>query len=174
MESIFVTGHRPNRLFGYDMRHPQWIRMKNEFQRIIVEANCHKGCSGMALGVDQVFAIAIYELKMKGYPITLECAIPCLNQEKMWPRESKNIYRHILSLSDKVICVSNTYYTKDCMEKRNRYMVDNYDGGIVVYDGSNKGGTASCFNYIKKQKKPYYLIKVEEGGINYDSNWRIN
>ena len=90
----------------------------------------------------------------------------------MCVESSKKLYKQILSLSDEIIYVTNTEYTKSCMQLRNQYMVDNADGGIVVYDGTN-GGTCNCFNYIKKQKKPYYLISIKEGRINYDSNWKI-
>lgn len=172
MDTIFITGHRPDKLFGYNLNHPNWIQMKNEFKKILEVQNCHVAWSGMALGVDQVFAIAVLELKDKGFPIKLKCAVPCLHQEKLWVPSSKRLYRQILSLSDEVIYVTDTEYTKSCMELRNRYMVDNSDGGIVVYDGTS-GGTRNCFNYIKKQKKPYYLISVKEGGINYDSNWKV-
>lgn len=172
MDTIFVTGHRPDKLFGYNLNHPNWVRMKNEFKRILIDQKCKIGVSGMALGVDQVYAIAVLELKDSGYPIKLHCAVPCLNQEKLWLPQSRRLYKQILSLSDEVIYVTNSEYTKSCMELRNRYMVDNYDGGIVVYDGSS-GGTANCFDYIKKKQKPYYLISVKEGGINYDSDWKV-
>ena len=172
MDKIFVTGHRPDKLFGYNLNHPNYIQMKNEFKKILVNEKCKEGYSGMALGVDQIFAIAILELKDEGFPIKLKCIIPCINQERMWVESSKKLYKQILSLSDEIIYVTNTEYTKSCMQLRNQYMVDNADGGIVVYDGTN-GCTCNCFNYIKKQKKPYYLIYIKEGRINYDSNWKI-
>ena len=172
MDKIFVTGHRPDKLFGYNLNHPNYIQMKNEFKKILVNEKCKEGYSGMALGVDQIFAIAILELKAEGFPIKLKCIIPCINQERMWVESSKKLYKQILSLSDEIIYVTNTEYTKSCMQLRNQYMVDNADGGIVVYDGT-KGGTCHCFNYIKKQKKPYYLISIKEGRANYDSNWKI-
>ena len=36
MDKIFVTGHRPDKLFGYNLNHPNYIQMKNEFKKILV------------------------------------------------------------------------------------------------------------------------------------------
>ena len=39
----------------------------------------------MALGVDMICAEIVLSLKKKYKNVVLECAIPCLNQEKQWP-----------------------------------------------------------------------------------------
>lgn len=74
---IFVTGHRPAKLFGYNLNNPGWIALKEKIEQILVEQQCTKGISGMALGTDTIFALAVLELRAAGYPIKLQCAIPC-------------------------------------------------------------------------------------------------
>lgn len=74
---ICVTGHRPNKLYGYNLSDPRWQRLKEQFKSILKENNCEEAITGMALGVDTVFAFAVLELKNEGYDIRLHCAIPC-------------------------------------------------------------------------------------------------
>lgn len=76
---ICVTGHRPNKLWGYDITNKEWTALKEEFKRLLVARKCSEAISGMALGVDTVFALAVLELKAEGHNIKLHCAIPCQN-----------------------------------------------------------------------------------------------
>ena len=76
---ICVTGHRPNKLYGYNLSDPRWQKLKEQFKQILKENNCDEAITGMALGVDTVFALAALELKDEGYGIKLHCAIPCKN-----------------------------------------------------------------------------------------------
>lgn len=74
---ICVTGHRPNKMYGYDIYNKQWTELKDKFKNFLKENNCNEAITGMALGVDTVFALAVLELKEEGYDIKLHCAIPC-------------------------------------------------------------------------------------------------
>lgn len=53
---IAVTGHRPDSLYGYNMKDLRWIDLEEKFERILVVQNCTEAITGMALGVDQVYA----------------------------------------------------------------------------------------------------------------------
>ena len=55
---ICVTGHRPNKLYGYNLSDHRWEKLKERFKQILKENNCDEAITGMALGVDTVFAIA--------------------------------------------------------------------------------------------------------------------
>ena len=90
-----VTGHRPNKLYGYNLNDPRWIALKNKFKQLLMEYHITEAITGMALGVDTVFAIAVLELKSEGYPIKLHCAVPCLNQECKWSSYDKQVYQYI-------------------------------------------------------------------------------
>ena len=52
------------------------------------------------------------------------------------------------------------YYTNDCMLKRNRYMVEQSDLIIAVFNGIEKGGTWYTINYAKKSNKIIKLLDI--------------
>ncbi len=154
---ISVTGHRPNKLYGYNLKDLRWIKLKNEFKQLLKENECEVAISGMALGVDTVFALAVLELKDEDYPIKLHCAIPCKNHSCKWIKESRDLYDDILSKADIVKLVSEEEYRPWLMQKRNEYMVDLADKVIAVWDGS-KGGTGNCVKYADKVGKEIIRI----------------
>ena len=96
---ISVTGHRPNKMYGYDIYNKQWAELKNKFKKLLVENGCTEAITGMALGVDTVFALAVLELKEEGYNIKLHCAIPCKNHSSKWLKESVELYNKIFESS---------------------------------------------------------------------------
>lgn len=157
---ICVTGHRPNKLYGYDLNNPNWILLKDKFKILLIENNCDEAITGMALGVDFIFALAVLELKCEGYHIKLHCAIPCRNHSSKWPNESVQLYKKILSQADIVKVVSDEEYQPWLMQKRNEYMVDLADKIIAVWDGS-KSGTANCVKYAEKCHKDIIRITPE-------------
>ncbi len=149
---ICVTGHRPNKLYGYNLSDPRYIKMKDELKNILIQNNCDEAITGMALGVDTVFALAVLELKLEGFSIKLHCAIPCKNHGGLWNKESVDLYNNILKKADYVKLVSNESYQPWLMQKRNEYMVDLADKVIAVWDGS-PGGTCNCVKYARKKNK---------------------
>lgn len=156
-----VTGHRPNKMYGYDLSDERWGLLKEKFKRILVEQNCDEAITGMALGVDTVFALAVLELKDEGYDIKLHCAIPCRNHSCKWPKESVDMYNSILARADKVVLVSDEEYKPYLMQKRNEYMVDETDKLVAVWDGT-AGGTGNCVNYARKVGKEIIRIFPNE------------
>lgn len=165
---IAVTGHRPNKLGGnYDINAPFNKRlrqiMKDFVEEKLKEANdTITMISGMALGVDTQWALAALELRAK-YPgrILLEAAIPCLNQDKFWRKESKETYRYLIKEADIVTYVSKKEYAPYLMQRRNEYMVNKADILLAIWDGS-QGGTANCIKYAQKVKKEIVFINPKE------------
>lgn len=153
---IAVTGHRPNKLWGYDLNNPKYKDLYLCIQKVLITNKCDYAISGMALGVDQVFAICAIKNK-----IYLECAIPCLKHSKMWKKESVDLYNKILSKSQKQTLVSPTAYNNVCMQIRNEYMVDNCNILLAVWDGSN-GGTGNCVKYAQSIGKEIIRINPNE------------
>lgn len=157
---ICVTGHRPNKLYGYDLSDPRWQELKQTFKTILQENHCTEAISGMALGVDTVFALAVLELKREGMDVKLRCAVPCKNYSCKWPREDIDRYQGILQKSDTLNMVSNEEYKPYLMQVRNRYMVDHSDKVIAVWDGS-KSGTANCVEYAEKKQKEIIYVRPD-------------
>lgn len=154
---ICVTGHRPNKMYGYNIYNEQWVALKNKFKQLLIENECTEAITGMALGVDTVFALAVLELKEEGHNIKLHCAIPCKNHSSKWLKESVDLYNEILAKADIVELVSNEEYKPYLMQVRNEYMVDLADKVIAVWDGS-KGGTGNCVEYARKCNKEIIRI----------------
>lgn len=154
---ICVTGHRPGKMYGYDLSDVRYQALKEKFKEILIREGCREGITGMALGVDTVFALAVLELKEEGYPIKLHCAIPCRNQSRLWRQESKKLYEEILENADIVHLVSDDEYKPYLMQKRNTYMVDLSDKVIAVWDRS-PSGTGNCVAYAQKKGKEVIRI----------------
>ena len=114
----------------------------------------HKVISGMALGFDQLLLEEALAQNIKAV-----AAVPCLNQEQIWPQESQKRYHELINhpLVEKKI-VTQTGYTSKVMQVRNIWMVDNCDVLLAVWDGSS-GGTANCVRYAESQKKS--IIRID-------------
>lgn len=152
--SCCFTGHRPTKLpWGFDESDERCIQLK---KRILdaVETACEEGYThficGMAMGCDLYFAEAVLAAKERFPELTLEAAIPCLTQTDGWPEEQKERYQRILAACDYETVVQE-HYSRDCMQRRNRYMVDHAALLIAVHDGL-PGGTRSTVLYAMRQK----------------------
>lgn len=162
---LTVTGHRPQKisrdLFEWDK--PLSERYIDFFMKYILnyvqETDSEVICrSGMALGIDTLFAIAAIRLKKSGYLVKLECCIPCIKQYSKWNPSAVDLYHKILAEADLVTYVSKEPYTAWCMNDRNEYMVDNGCNRVLaVWDGT-KGGTGNCVQYAIKQQVPIIVV----------------
>ena len=106
-------------------------------------------CAGGALGFDTMAALTVLKLKQKFPSIWRVLALPCRDQTKSWQGEDIKIYNQILEQADLVVYVSEQYYP-GCMQKRNRYMVDN-SSVCLCYLTKQTGGTAYIVNYAKQK-----------------------
>lgn len=155
------TGHRPQSLpFGFNEADERCTELKKALReqiiRVIEEESATHFISGMAIGVDMYAAEIVLGLKSKYPGITLEAAIPCESQAEKWSEEHRDRYFDIISRCDKETLLQ-TRYTPDCMDKRNRYMVDHADVLIAVWDG-HPSGTAKTVMYAQNQGKPIIVI----------------
>jgi len=105
--------------------------------------------AGGALGFDTVAAQTVLKLKKKYPNIKLILVLPCLKQTQGWPVEDVEEYERIKAQADKVVYTSQEY-TKGCMFKRNRHLVDN-SGVCICYKVKDSGGTAYTVKYAEEQ-----------------------
>lgn len=140
---IAATGHRPNKLGGYS--HDALIKLV-EFAKI--NLNADTVISGMALGWDTAVAMAAME---KSIPFI--AAIPFESQDKLWPQDSQILYRYLVKHAQKVVYVQPGEYSPWKMMARNRWMVDQADSMLALWNGTS-GGTASCVSYATLKNKP--------------------
>lgn len=158
---IAFTGHRPNKIGGYNNTHPLRIKIKEAIHDALTRAIVKFGdtheitvITGGALGVDQDAARVAHAL---GLPFIV--AVPFLGQENMWPKDSQDKYKKMLSLAKEVKIVSEGGYTVNKMQIRNQWMVDNCDALVAVWDGTS-GGTANCVRYAMSVDKPIVQINI--------------
>jgi len=105
--------------------------------------------AGGALGFDTLAAQTVLKLRKKYPDIKLILVLPCPTQTRGWPAEAVEEYERIKARADKVVYTSQEY-TKDCLFKRNRHLVDN-SGVCICYKTKDTGGTAYTVSYAKEQ-----------------------
>ncbi len=165
MIKVMVTGHRPNRIGGYDENNPvrQYtskamtdilIKLKTEFKNI-------EAITGMALGVDQDYCKICIKLN-----IPFIAYIPFVGQELKWPSLAQDQYRDLLSKAKKVIIVSKGNYSPRKMLIRDERMVKDCDVGIAIWDGIPNGGTYHTFNCLKQESKKIIHINPKDYNIS--------
>lgn len=139
------TGHRkipPEQLFEITRR------LKDKINNLISDGyTCF--LTGGALGFDTIAAEVIIEYKNTNPDIQLILALPCRTQADKWLDEDKARYELIKKKSDQVLYISDEY-TRGCMFKRNRYLIDN-STVCICYLTSEKGGTAYTVGYAKSK-----------------------
>ena len=89
--------------------------------------------AGGALGFDTISATAVLKLQHTISQIKLILVLPCLSQAQ----------------ANKVVYTSQDY-TRDCMFRRNRHLVD-HSGTCICYLSKPQGGTAYTVDYAKKK-----------------------
>ena len=120
----------------------------------IIESGYRTFLVGMAWGFD----LKVFEtlLNFKNKNIDIIACVPCENQERYFKNSEKEKYLEYLKKADKVVYVSDKYFD-GCMQKRNRYIVDN-SSILVAYLYSNMGGTKNAVSYAQKQGKNIIYI----------------
>lgn len=134
--SAAFTGHR-----FYDFS--QRVFIQERLTSAIFEAYDHgirNFISGFALGIDLMAAQLVQSLKCNLPGISLTAAIPFEGQAERYNIYDKRVYRRLLELADKVIVLSDYYYSR-CFLDRDEFMVENASYLIAYYDGREKGGT---------------------------------
>lgn len=149
---LAFSGHRPEKLpWGTREDDPRCDALKQEIAKA-VEAAAGEGADrflcGMARGCDLWFAEAVLELAQRRPGVYLEAYLPCPSQADIWPEEDRVRYRSILRRCSSIHMVEPVY-SRGCMLRRNRVMVDRCDVLLTVWDGT-RGGTAAAVRYAQE------------------------
>ena len=155
MKTVCFTGHRPDKLGGYDERNPLAEFVKDELRRIVrslITEGARKFICGGALGVDTWAAEIVLSLREEFPDIYLLIAKPFPSQAVRWNTDAITRFEFICSCANEVMNVNPDPYAVWKMQARNGWMVDHSDVVVCVWDGS-KGGTANCHNYAQGKKQ---------------------
>lgn len=105
--------------------------------------------AGGALGFDTLAARTVIRLRESCPGMKLILVLPCRAQTRGWRPEDIAEYERIKTQADEVIYTSQEY-TRGCMHKRNRHLVDN-SSICVCYLTESNGGTAYTVGYAEKR-----------------------
>ena len=131
---LAVTGHRPPRLKGQEKLVKEWATQQ------LIRLQPSAVYDGMAQGVDQIVATAAKELE-----IPVVCCYP-------FPKKYYYPVEQWIAENNKVIFVS-PHYSKNAYFIRDKFMVDQADKLLCVWDGVADGGTFMTRNYATQQNK---------------------
>lgn len=142
------SGHRAAKLpWGSNENDPRCLSLKRELDnalKVLYSTGTRHFICGMALGSDMYFAEAVIALRAAHPDVTLEAAIPCPDQAERWESGQRERYERLVDACD-VRTIISQRYTPDCMDRRNRYMIENSSVLVTVFGG----GTGGTFNTIR-------------------------
>lgn len=186
MRTITFTGHRPDKLYGYNLKNEKYLKLNKLLEEILEKKITEEGyntfISGGALGFDTVAFLSIKNLKKKYPYIKNILAIPFENQDIKWSLKDRNLYNWMKSIADDIVYVDTIEgydrtnveagkFHRDKLMIRNEYMVDNADLLIALWNNDKKSGTANCINYAKKKlNEPTLVINPETLNVSFLSN----
>ncbi len=141
------TGHRPDKLGGYDIQ--PTMRVIDFATRMMTREDPSQIITGMAIGWDMALAQAAINLN-----IPYHAYVPFEGQELKWPMSTRLYYKVLLNKAEHVKICSTGGYSKASMQLRNQQMVDDCDVVAALWNGS-PGGTQNCLSYAIMVGKPY-------------------
>ena len=86
--------------------------------------------------------------------------MPCKGQELKWKPEQQKRYSHLLKECDEVIVLQD-HYSAECMNKRNKYMVEN-SSVVIVCNNGKPSGTGNTIRFAKENGCKVRIISPEE------------
>ena len=144
-QTVCFTGHRKIPLEQYAPLHQ---RLEGVVIDLIDRGYCFFFFFG-AMGFDTMAAQVVLTLRQWHPQLRLFLALPCLHQAKYWPEADQAVYEHIQAQADQVVYLGQNY-TRGCMYRRNRYLVD-CSSVCVCYLTEATGGTAYTVKYARQQ-----------------------
>ena len=140
--SCAVTGHR--------ILEKGFNRAEVESKLIqLIKIGYNEFLVGMALGFDTV-CFQILENLRKQNSIKIIACIPCKTQADKFSKKDREEYERMILSADEKVYISEEY-TPTCMQRRNKFMVDNASV-VLSYLRKEKTGTANTVNYAKRQQ----------------------
>lgn len=160
---VALTGHRPSKLAGYDLSHPFYAALQQRLEGIIADGlRVHDQLvlhSGMALGADTVWSMAIIAMRAQ-HPdrIRFVAEVPVMSQSDHWPSKvDRDRWLQHLQMADDVRVYAPAY-TVGCLWDRNRGMIDASQLLLAIHDGGTGGGTSGAIDYARSKHVQVFVI----------------
>ncbi len=163
-QTCCFTGHRPAKLpWGENEEDPRCISLKKRLDEELLNAygkGMRHFICGMALGADLYFCEAALRLRKRYPDVAVEAALPCEEQSAGWKERDRRRYFSLIEQCDYETMVQRAY-DRQCMQRRDRYMVDRSAMVIAVYGGI-LGGTMYTLAYAMQKRLETVLIDVND------------
>jgi uncharacterized phage-like protein YoqJ len=142
---IAFTGHRPDKIGGYDLAADQ---LRVAFARRVLrglQARYAPECfiTGMAQGWDIAVAEACRQIELPYI-----AAVPFPEQTETWPRAARRRWDRLCAAAAEVHVLEPSFSIAG-LHRRNEWMVNRAGLLVALWDGSS-GGTAACMRYAAK------------------------
>lgn len=139
-----VTGHRPRRLAIRRGDHSSLVEFAT---KAIHDQQPSKVVTGMQLGWDLAVARACADLA-----IPYVAAVPWKGFDADWNPAEQALLTALLSLAAEVVyCYPPGQYSPKKFHGRDKWIVENSNAMLALWDGYEDGGTAACVRYAQKQ-----------------------
>lgn len=171
------TGHRSRDLPFNGDRSRQGMKCLVSSLQMYIEKAVNDGfdtfISGMAEGVDLICAEIVYNLiTRKGMKLKLVCAVPYKSQglKELSNPVDQYVYSMITRDCNNIVYVCDKK-SRDCYQKRNKFMVENSRRIIgVIKDENTKSGTFQTINMAKKAGLELNIIYLDKNPVFYLSD----
>ncbi len=153
VKGVCITGHRniPKEKIDYVRE-----QLRREIRQAIEDGFTLFLC-GMADGADLEFGAIVAEEK-KTYPqLFLEATVPYANRLK----SKGSLFRQVLAQCNGIKVIAKGY-SPDCYFARNRYLVQNSQRVIAVFDGRERGGTAQTIRMAAARELELRIIDISD------------
>lgn len=167
MKSLYITGYRPHELGIFNDTHPGVTIIKTALEnqlRMLIEDGLEWIVISGQQGVENWAAQVVIELKADYPEVKYSIITPFLEQEKNWNEHKQATYMHIVSKADFVTSVTKRPYEAPWQFiEKDKFIIDNTDGALLVYDEENEGSPKYVHRLIQKyqeQHDNYSLIVI--------------
>ncbi len=116
--------------------------------------------NGLSIGYDLYVSQEILKIRNHNKKILLEAVLPYEEQSKNWNEKTRNDYYEIIEKSD-VDTLLQKYYSADCFKNRNKYMIDNSQVLIAIWNKKNNH-LSHAIRYANSKGKPVNIIDTEK------------
>ena len=152
MEGCSFSGHR--------VIAPEHVEALRDLLRRAIAYAYEKGCRsffcGGAVGFDTYAAKEVIRFRIKHPDARLVLLLPCADQSDGWNSMQRAAYDYILSEADEAEILAE-HYSRGCMQRRNRALVDRADI-LICYVGREGSGSSQTMHLAEKKGIEVYNL----------------
>ncbi len=157
---LAFTGHRPQRLGGFNPDNPTALWVRAQLAEAIgraIRAGFSTFIAGGALGFDYWAAGAVLDQQQQ-----LILALPFAGHDQRWNDQSRTelaaLIQRTHAAGGEVRYISAPGYSPQKLTIRDHWMIDRAHAVIAGWDGGQQGGTWNAITYARNVQRPIFGI----------------